>query len=71
MCKEEDEVKGGAGKEEAPKDIKGLPEPGKIAIIPKDSLVPPVHDTKMSKKAPRIANQETFADIDLSSISEA
>ncbi|EAY01999.1 hypothetical protein TVAG_217360 [Trichomonas vaginalis G3] len=71
MCKEGDDVQSNNQNQEQPKEYKGLPEPGKIGIIPKDSLIPPVHDTKISKVPPKISNQATFADIDLSSISEA
>ena len=68
MCKETDE--GPQTKEEKPKVPLGLPEPGKPIVIPKDSLVPPIHETKLTRAPQTISKEDVFVDKDLSSITE-
>ncbi|KAI5542974.1 hypothetical protein TVAGG3_0077300 [Trichomonas vaginalis G3] len=70
MCKETDDA--GPPETNAPKSKipKGLPEPGKIAQIPPEALVPPTHELQLEQMQPTIANQETFTDKELSSVSE-
>ena len=70
MCKEADE--------EAPvqetkkvKIPKGLPEPGTPVNVPKEAMFPPLHDTGLANKAPTISAADTFADRELSSISDS
>ena len=68
MCKEADE--GPINKEEKPKVPMGLPEPGKPVVVPKDSMIPPIHETKLSRAPKVIMDDEVFADKDLSPLTD-
>ena len=67
MCKETDETGVATEKGKIPK---GLPEPGKPVLIPKDSIIPPIHETKLDRAAKTSAHDEQFLDKDLSAMSE-
>ena len=71
MCKEADEEpQAGAQEQKKVKIPKGLPEPGKPAKAPKDSMIPPTHTTALANQTATIAAADTFTDKDLSSITE-
>lgn len=67
MCKEADDM-GGDAKGNSPN---ALPEPAQPTPIPQDALVPPQHATNFNHQEPTIANQETFSDKDLSSVTQS
>lgn len=67
MCKETDETGGGT---EKGKVMAGLPEPGTPVPIPKDSIIPPIHETYLDRTATTPAHEEKFDDRDFSSISD-
>lgn len=69
MCKDTDDPvdTNNAPKAKIPK---GLPEPGKPPVLPKEALVPPAQEDQLNFTKPTIANQEKFSDKDLSSLTD-
>ena len=72
MCKEVDEKGAGAeGEANLPPPIpEGLPEPGKLPVIPKNALTPPEHNSPSVEGKLKVGTLKQYDDLPLSDINE-